>query len=106
MLCIFDRNAIKPETIRKKTPEECEEVTFQCTVILPPPSLLFSSNDLGLSYSFAFADTAEDISCDVLHFPLEDSRAANNSIAKIGEPKSGLSSGYRLSLCWFLIPTW
>lgn len=84
--------------------KECEGVIFQCAVILSP--LLSSSNVLGQSYSFAFADTAEVISCDVLHFPLEDSRAANNSIAKIGEPESILSSGYCLFVYCFLIPTW
>lgn len=55
--------------------KECEGVVFQRAV--PPPPSSFS-NVLGLSNSFAIADTAEEVGCDVLNFPLEDSRAANN----------------------------
>lgn len=39
---------------------------------------LSPSNVLGLSYSVATGDAAE-MKCDALHFPLEDSRVANNS---------------------------
>lgn len=82
--------------------KEREGVSFQCAVIL---SLLISSvNVLGLSYRSAFADTAEEVSCDALYFPLEDSRAANNSVAKNVELKSVLSSGYRSSLPLFSHP--
>lgn len=79
--------------------QKCEGIIFWCVVIL---SLLISSpNVLGLSYNFAFADTAEEMSCDAFHFPLEDSRAATNLTTKTCEPKSALSKW--LSLPSFLV---
>lgn len=80
--------------MRVKTLKECEGDP-------PPPP----SDVLGLSYSFALADTAEAICCDVLNFPPGDSRVANNSIARIGEPKSVPLSGYCWSRFCFLILT-
>lgn len=69
-----------------------------CSHSVPPPLL---SKCPWVVIQFALADTAEEMSCDVFHFPLEDSRAANNSTAKTAEPKSALSIGHHFSLFLF-----
>lgn len=52
-------------------------------------------------HSFSSPSSPLQMSCDLLNFPLEDSRAANNSAAKAGEPKTALSNTYQLT-CFFV----
>lgn len=61
-----------------------DRMTFlsKCSHSIP---FTFSTNVLELSSSSALA---EEKTCDILYFPLEDSRAANNSMAKPGESKA------------------
>lgn len=58
--------------------KEMKAASSQCADILS--LFISSSNVLELSSSPASVDTAVEVSCDVLYYPLEDSRAANNSV--------------------------